>query len=406
MKVNNCRICNSSQLFSFFDLGKQPLANSLRDSIDITLKIYSLSLLYCEKCSTVQLDTTVDPKLLFKNYIWVTGTSQVAADHAQFFYDQIIKRMNKSHGTVLEIASNDGTFLKPFKNSHKKIIGVEPATNISKIAEENGIYTINSFFNNELAKKIGTKEKNIDLIFARNVIPHVKEIHSIVEGISTLSNNHTTVAIEFHYAGKIIDELHYDSIYHEHLFYFTIKTLGKIFNMYGLYFFDIFKSPISGGSFVLLFSKQKKELSKSLINFINNENLYKYNDLETWLNFATNSKSHSIELNKIIKKFSKDQKLIGYGASARSSTLLNFCNINNKNIEYIFDLNCLKENKYTPGSNIKIINPKTNINMLAERNLILLAWNFKKEISEFLRDNNFKNKLITPLPNKITLDEF
>ena len=405
MKINNCRICKSFDLEPFFDLGKQPLANSLRDSINKKLDLFSLNLVFCRECCTVQLDTTVDPKLLFQNYVWVTGTSNTAIKHAKYFHEQIMKK-TKTFDTVIEIASNDGTFLKPFQKSHKKVIGIDPASNISKTANENGIFTINSFFNNKIAKNLASEEKNIDLIFARNVIPHVKEIHSIVEGMSILSNDNTTVAIEFHYAGTIIEELHYDSIYHEHLFYFTINTIGKLFKSYGLYFFDIFKSPISGGSIILLFSKKEKELSDLLKHFIRNENQKKFNQLETWKLFADRSKKHSYRFKEIVYKLSKKEKLLGYGASARSSTLLNYCKISNNEIEFIFDLNNLKTNKYTPGSNIQILCPKENLSLLKERNLILLAWNFKKEIIEFLNHNEFKNTLVTPLPNDILINEF
>lgn len=406
MKISNCRICNSSNLIPFFDLGKQPLANSLRESLDTKLKFFSLNLVFCEECCVVQLDTTVDPKILFQNYVWVTGTSNTAINHATYFHEQIIKKMNSNYDTVIEIASNDGTFLEPFKKSHKKVIGIDPASNISKTANENGIFTINNFFNKQLAQDLVREEKNVDLIFARNVIPHVKEIHSIIDGISILSSNETTVAIEFHYSGTIIEELHYDSIYHEHLFYFTISTIGNLFKSYGLYFFDIIKSPISGGSVILLFSKRQRELSDELKKFIHYENIKGFNKLETWQSFAAKSKMHSLKFREEVFKLSKDRKLLGYGASARSSTLLNYCKINNSKIEYILDMNRLKSNKYTPGSDIKIIHPTNSINLLKERDLILLAWNFKKEIVIYLEKNFFKNTLMIPLPNDIQINEF
>lgn len=258
--IKKCRICNSKKLYDILDLGNQPPSNSFRKSLDIKLSNIPLVLKFCKKCELAQLSATVDPKELFKYYFWVTNTSQTAKDYSEIFCRRVLKRVKSKNNLVIEIASNDGTFLEPFKKKKNYVLGIDPAVNISREANKKGINTICDFFSNKLALKIETKQKKkADVVFARNVIPHVKNIKDIINGISNLVDKDGLVAIEFHYSKIIQDELHYDLIYHEHLFYFTIKTISKLFKKYNLYPFDIDKSPISGGSLVLYFSKLKKK---------------------------------------------------------------------------------------------------------------------------------------------------
>ena len=390
--VKKCRLCYSQHLSKILDLGKQPPANRLHNN-KVIQKKFNLKLLMCKKCKTLQLSNSLDPKFLFKKYLWVTGTSEAAQNHANKFYKLASRYLSKK-SNILEIASNDGTFLHPFKNKNYNVIGVDPAKNIAEIANSNNINTLPKFFSYNLSKEIKRKYKNFSFIFARNVIPHVKNIHSIVKGISNLSDKNTKVAIEFHYSKYILDELQYDSIYHEHIFYFSIKTISELFSKYSLNPVDVFLSPISGGSLILIFSMSSNIKSKNLIKLEKEEEKMKLNTLDTWLIFAKDSKNHSIVFrDKVIHEFNKNKKkLFGYGASARSSTLLNFCKLNNKYFQFIIDQNPLKRNLYTPGSNIKIINLNDAKSDLIKRNMVLLAWNFKSEILKLMKNLKFKKK--------------
>ena len=395
-EISKCRICLSKNLIDILDLGHQPPANSLHNNLKKQKK-YPLKLIMCNECKTSQLSLSLDPKLLFNNYFWVTGTSKAAKEHAKKFYKFTSKFIPKK-STVIEIASNDGTFLKPFQYNNFKILGIDPAKNISKKANKNGVNTISNFFSFELAKKIKKNYQNISLIFARNVIPHVKNINSVVKGISELSDKNSVVAIEFHYSKFILEELQYDSIYHEHIFYFSIKTITKLFNKHKLYPFDVFSSPISGGSIVLIFSKQKFNKTKNLKKLIKLENSLGINKITRWKKFSKDSIKHSNSFkNTILKSFYKTGKLFGYGASARSSTLLNFCKLNNKYFEFIIDKNSLKHNYYTPGTNIKILSIAKSKKIIKNKSMVLLAWNFKYEIVNFMRKNGFKNDIILPI---------
>ena len=398
--IKKCRICYSSHISLVLDLGTQPPANRLHNNKNFQKK-FNLKLLICDKCRTLQISNSLDPKFLFKKYLWVTGTSKAAQIHANKFF-KLTSKYLKKNSTILEIASNDGTFLYPFQKKNYKVLGVDPAKNIADIANSNNIKTLPDFFSYRLSNNIKKKYKNISLIFARNVIPHVKNIHSVVKGISNLSNKNTTVAIEFHYSKYILDELQYDSIYHEHIFYFSIKTLSQLFKKYNLKPIDVYLSPISGGSLILIFSKFKNKKSKALIKLEKQEEKTKMNTKMKWLKFSKDSINHSINFkNKIMKTYVKNRKrLFGYGASARSSTLLNFCNLNKKYFKFIIDQNPLKRNLYTPGSNIKIINLEDAKNELRKRNMVLLAWNFKKEILSLMKSIKYKKKIIIPIKKK------
>ena len=401
--INKCRLCNSKDLKKILDLKDQPSSNALRSNLKVKEKNIPLSILFCKNCKIVQLSSTANPKYLFNHYVWVTKTSKSARDYAEIFCNRVINK-SKTNSFIVEIASNDGTFLKPFKKKKKKVLGVDPAKNIARMAKNDGINTLPYFFNTKCAKKIKKKYGSADVIFARNVIPHVKGILSVIQGIYNLLSNEGTGVIEFHYSKIIQDELHYDSIYHEHLFYFTVNTLISLCKKYGLFAFDADISPISGGSIVLYFTKSKKKISKNLKTLIRKENLNKINTLLKWKSFAKKSIKHSKNFKLKIEKLSQNHNIIGYGASARSSTLLNFCGINSKIIKKIIDKNKLKKNKFTPGSSIKIVSFEDEIKKISKYNLVvILAWNFKKEIIKDLKKNNFKGKFLLPLPNKIKL---
>lgn len=402
--INKCRVCGSKNLLSILDLGQQPLANDLHRNYKKQNK-YPLHLLICNSCKTSQISATINPKILFKKYLWVTNTSDVAKDHANKFRNFCNKILKKSKYKVFEVASNDGTFLKQFKKKGCQVIGIDPAKNI--VDKVKGIKTINAFFDYNISKKIKKNNGCFDLVYARNVIPHVPNVNSVIKGMANLMNEKSYGAIEFHYSGKIIEELHYDSIYHEHIFYFTIYTISNILKLNYLNVFDIKKSPISGGSLIIFFSKNKIKKSASLRKMENNETIKKFNNTNSWKKFGKRSLIHSKKLKSLIlKKFNNNEKkFLAYGASARSSTLLNFCKINNKFVSFVIDKNKLKNGLYTPGTNIKIIETtKISEKLKFYKVVIILAWNFEREIFNYLKKKGFKGKLIVPLPRIKTIN--
>ena len=400
-KINKCRICKSKNIKEFFDLGNQPLANSLLKNPDEKENFYPLSLSWCPDCNLVQLNHTADPKELFSNYVWVTGTSETAKKHAVNFYKEILSRTENLHeGYTLEVASNDGTFLMPFIENGYKALGVDPAKNIADMATKEGALTICGFFGEELAREIIREHGYAKVVFARNVLPHVANLHDFVKGLRLCLEDKGLLVLEVHYAEKICEELHYDSIYHEHLCYFTLKSIEHLLNQYGLFVFDIEKSPISGGSLILYIKKNKTEEKPIVQSYRKIEKEIKLNELSRWQDFATRAYSHREELLKIVNDLKKEGKsIVGYGASARSSTLLNFCGIDTRFISIVADQNPLKHNRFTAGTHIPIDSPEK----VMEKNpdyVFILAWNFADEIIDILKRRfNYTDKLIIPLPN-------
>ena len=263
--ITCCRICNSEDLVEILNLGKQAPANSLYKLNEVRPPNIPLRLMFCDNCSTVQLGEDVDPKYLFSKYLWVTGTSKTAESYSYEFAQRALKKIEnykKNVPYVIEIASNDGTFLRRFLENGCNVLGVDPAKNILEKACKNGIPTIPNFFNFNLAQKLLKKDGPAEIVFARNVIPHVKEIHSVIKGISTILKYEGVGIIEFHNVALLLEELHYDYIYHEHLFYFSLKTINSLLKMHNLYIYDLVYSPISGGSWVY-FSKNKEQSHKS-----------------------------------------------------------------------------------------------------------------------------------------------
>jgi len=401
-QVSKCRVCNSTRLKPFFDLGEQPLANSLLDSPDQEDKKYPLSLSWCGDCFLVQLNYTVNPEVLFSKYLWVTGTSRGANEFKEVFCNELLKKTELTKDDlVVDIASNDGTFLVPFRDKGYKVLGIDPAENIAEIARKNNIPTECWFFGLRTAEQLIKQYKKPKIVFARNVLPHVVNTRDFVKGINLILPDDGVAAVEVHYAKEILEGLHYDSIYHEHLCYFTVKSIERLFNDCRLYIFDIKDSPISGGSIILYLRKRKAEETPRVQRYRDCEIKDKTNEVTSWEDFAKRSFEHKKTLLEILEKDkSEDSFIIGYGASARSSTMLNFCGINSKVMPMIADLNDLKNDKYTAGSHIKIVKPEVAMRTKPDT-IFILAWNFKDEIIKYLKEEfGFNGKYVIPLPYK------
>ena len=399
-QINKCRSCDNKKLANIVDLGNQPLANALLKNTKEFKKENKIPLILCicQNCKLIQLTHTVNPKILFKKYLWVTGTSQKVKTYRKFFFDKLKKYINLNNNFICEIASNDGYFLEYVKKNNT-VIGIDPAKNIAKIANSKGIKTHTDFFNLNTAKKIvKLYKKKPELVICRNVIPHIENIKSVMLGLNEIISEDGVGAIEFHNAKNIIKKNHYDYIYHEHIFYFTLTSINKVLKKFGLFGFDFFKSPISGGSFVILFKKKRIKETSKFKKMINSETKDKLNSITNWKKLNQICIKHKKNLNKIIKGLSNNNKIAAYGASARSSTLINFLDQNNQIIKKIFDLNPLKKGLYTPGTFIKIENPIIR-NIKKFDVIFLLAWNFKEEIINFLKKIKFKGNIIIPLPD-------
>ena len=234
-RIKSCRVCKSQGIIEFLDLGEQPFANSLLKNLDEKERFYPLSLSWCPDCNLVQLNQTAEPTDLFSEYVWVTSTSQTAREHSKIFYNEILSHtQNLADGYVLEIGSNDGTFLQPFVRNGYRVLGVDPAKNIVDIAIANGVPTKCKFFGVKVAEEIIEKFGHARVVIARNVLPHVANLHDFVKGLHMCLEEDGLLVLEVHYARIIYEELHYDAIYHEHLCYFTLKSIEKLLNQFNL----------------------------------------------------------------------------------------------------------------------------------------------------------------------------
>lgn len=396
--INNCRVCGSKDLVRVLDLGKQPLANSLKKTEMEKEKSFPLSIVFCNNCSLVQLEETIDKEVLFSHYVWVTGTSDTAKKYAEIFFDRtVINTGLTKNDLVVEIASNDGTFLKPFIKNGYRVIGVDPAQNISDQANSEGITTIAKFWDVDVAKNIRETMGPARVIIARNVIPHVSDLHSVIKGISECLSIDGTGIIEFHHSGKILKELHYDSIYHEHLCYFSIASITFLLNLYGLKSFHIDISPISGGSYVIYFSKNQKSRSKEYEKLVMEEEQTGINKLSAWQEFARRSIKHKNDSVDMLKSY-KGKTVIGFGSSARSSTYLNFCGFSSSDLKVIIDNNKLKQGMFSAGSSIPIVSFENGIAENPDL-IFVIAWNFLDEIVKECRDAGYKGPFLAPFPN-------
>jgi SAM-dependent methyltransferase len=398
--ITNCRICDSSQLDSILNLGNQPLANALREIDDLNEEIYiPLEVIRCENCTTVQLSVNVDPDIMFKEYFWVTGTTKTATDHLEKLSTFISERCVKKNPSLLEVGSNDGSLLKILKKrDFGQLYGVDPAKNIVDSINEPKIIFYTDFFNYSFAKSFVEFNGNLDIVVARNVFSHVPDLVDCLRGVSSLLTEDGLFVIEFHEATKIVTEIHYDSIYHEHTFYHSIKSISEAAKIVGLNSFDIEISPISGGSLILFLSKKPKNKTISLLEHETSEEKSGVLTIEKWNEFAKKSLKNLEDIRDYLNE-NTGRKLCGFGASARSSTLINAIGRECQNIIGIADNNPLKQGKLSPGTHLQIESPKklitSNIDIV-----VVFPFNFEEEIIGFLKNIlNWSGEVYLPLPN-------
>ena len=398
--ITNCRICDSSKIDSILNLGNQPLANALREADDTTEEIYiPLEIIRCDNCTTVQLSVNVDPDIMFKEYFWVTGTTKTATDHLEKLSTLISKRCIKINPSLLEVGSNDGSLLKILKeNDFGQLYGVDPAKNIVESINEPDIIFYTDFFNYSFTENFTRLNGNVDIVVARNVFSHVPDLVNCLKGVANLLTDDGLFVIEFHEATKILTEIHYDSIYHEHTFYHSIKSISEAAKIAGLNPFDIEISPISGGSFILFFSKKLKEKTPILIGHEISENKSGVLTIQKWQEFAKKSLKNIEDVREYLNS-NLGRKICGFGASARSSTLVNAIGSECQNIVGIADNNPLKQGKLSPSIHLQIESPKKLITSDVDI-VIVFPFNFEKEIIIFLEETlDWSGEVYLPLPN-------
>ena len=388
----DCRSCGNTDLKRVVSLGYQPLANNLINKKDEKCELYPLEVNYCEKCHNCQLSVAVNPKKMFSNYLYTSSTSKIFRDHfveAAKKYSQELK-LNKKNSYIIDIGSNDGVALKPFLNlGFKKILGIEPAKNLAKLANKNKIKTFNGFLEKKNIKKI---KKNADLILASNVFAHSDKLKEMAECMLKLLSKKGTIVIEVQYLLNTLKDLTFDNIYHEHYNYWSLTSLIYFFNQFDARIFRSEKIDTHGGSIRIYIKKDKKvKIEKSVKTMLKEEENFGIKNFKTYQKFG--EKVYKIRENvlKNIKKLKeKNKTIIGYGAPAKATTALNFFGITEE-IDFIVEDNKLKHNKFIPGVKIPI---KNKSKIKDKKNILLvLAWNFYEDIKKNNKDlsDNFVN---------------
>jgi len=404
MILNKCRLCNSKKLFKFLDLGSHPPSDQFvkKSETNFSVRYYPLKVYSCRSCGFKQLNYVVKPEILYKkNYPYESSITKAGKKHWEEFANSTVKDFNLRKGDLaVDIGSNTGVLLSAFRKNNLKIIGVDPAQNISRIANRRGVFTISDFFNKKVVKKILKKSGKAKLISGTNVFAHINDLKTFVNNIKNLLHKNGIFVIEVPHFLHLLKNLEYDTIYHEHLSYITVKPLIPFFKKFNLEIIDIQQRDIHGGSIRIFISRKGNyKIRKNVNNIFKIEKKANLNDKKILINFQKRVVENRIELTSLISKLKKDKKkIIILSAPAKGMTLLNYCKIDGDFVDYATEKSKIKQGLYTPGGNIPVYSDAKILKSMPDY-AILLAWNFSKEIIK----NNIKylkkgGKFIIPIP--------
>ena len=398
----NCYICFNQKLKKVLCLGDHPppLNFLTREQLDSKEeRSFPLNLVFCPSCGLVQLDDAIDPKIMFEKYTYTSGASNAFKNHLHSFAKHLVEKFQLKEGDlVIDIASNDGTLLEGFLPYKIKVLGVEPS-DVSKIAISKGVETVNDFFNEQVAKKILEKYGKAKIITATNVFAHVKHLDSFVKGMKILLDSSGSFVSESHYLMDLIEKLEYDTIYHEHLRYYGLKQLKKLFENYEMEIFDVERIPTHGGSIRVFASYcDKFPISTEVKKMINQEEELGLSDRKIINDFAIRVQNNKNDLRRLLLGLkSEGKRIVGVSAPARSNTILNYCEIDSSILDYITEKSSLKIGKFTPGSHIKVEDDELLVKEQPDYAL-LLSWHLADSIIPKLKNDGYKGKFIVPLP--------
>jgi len=357
---------------------------------------------FCEECSLVQLLDVIDPEVLFRHYIYVTGTSDTIAEHNVELAETVAAQAAlKPNDLVVEVASNDGSLLRCFKARGFSTLGIEPATNIAEMASSQGVETLNEFFNSAVGQKVRDSRGPAKLVIGNNVFAHVDEPRDFLLGCRHLIGEDGFIVIEVPYLREMIDKLEYDTIYHEHLCYFSASALLRLFETVGLVVARIDRIPVHGGSLRIYGTPKtgSRTHSEDAIRLCREETEAGLTRLETFQEFARKVERNRSAVRTLLQHLNGEKKtLAAYGAPAKGSTLTNYCGLDNRLLPYCVDKNPLKVGHYTPGMHIPVL----PVSALLEQQpdfVLILAWNFADEIIK--QQDEFRNRggrFIIPVP--------
>lgn len=381
-----CRSCGGTPLVPVLSLGRTPLANALRGETELVAPepAFPLDLAFCPACSLVQITETVPPAELFRDYVYFSSFSDTMLRHAADLAGQVVSgRGLGSDSLVVEAASNDGYLLKNYKAAGVPVLGIEPARNIARVAvQEHGIPTRTEFFTAEFAGRLATEGLRADVFHAHNVLAHVADLNGFVAGIRTLLKPTGVAVVEAPYVKDMLDHCEFDTIYHEHLCYFSLTALDRCFRRHGLVIVDAVRVPIHGGSvrFFAIPVEAVNGVPPRVAALLSEEAAWGVGTPTPYHVFAARVARIKAALQMLLTNLkAAGAKIAAYGASAKGSTLLNYCGIGPETLDFVVDRSTVKQGKFTPGTRLRIHAPEKLLEEQPDFTL-LLTWNFADEI--------------------------
>lgn len=403
-QINACRFCKSPKLNRYLDLGATPLADRFlsAEQLNEPEKYYPLAVALCENCGLNQLTYTVDPKELYQEeYPYAMSLTKTGSDHYGSFAASVVKKFNLTQNDlVIDVGSNVGILLGGFKENGTKVLGVDPAANMAKIANERGIETIADFFVPSVAAEIKEKHGPAKIVVGTNVFAHIFDHHQFIEALQAVLDDKGIFIFESPSFVNLVKNLEYDTIYHEHLLYLSLKPVINFFKQFDMEVFDVEAYPIHGGSFrVFISRKNNYPVSEAVEKYVKEEEAAGIYSLQTLGEFAKKVAQNRIELMSLIHKIKEEGKTIAIiSTPAKGMTLLNYCRIGPEHVDFATEKSPLKIGRYTPGTRIPIV-PDSELMVRKPDYAILLAWNFSNEIMKNLDEYRaLGGKFIIPIP--------